>query len=535
MISFVFLDGKSYVLDNLMRLTAVPLLYYMARKKGGKYIYIIRGGDRKEEIDLFIPDRESADLINYRQTYGFFRKTPVMRTYQPDTGNRIDLQGEEFRDLMCSRLPRVLKEQGGAAIIIDLSAFVFCFRNMPSFKEEYLFLSGIGEAADSTICLVAQNQDNLADLLTGEDSIFRIKEMGKSLCTELTEIMEKTPDLPLFPEMQKRLGSRCCLVRDYDETGVRNTILRVLLNNRNRSFLSREELERMTQFLMNCRRSVNYRYQAGEISGICDAASTEELERLLMQQDVFEEVRNRAGQLSRKGRPKEQQTLPEWMERTTPYVEILNGIHIYDPELEEQAEKMNLRLEAVIKEFSCIRASEENCDTEEKLKEIAEIMEEAAAKGDYLTFERGLDALEDWTARQSDASDDMLRKFEVRLKCSARLFRLNHDILQCRIELSEESDRQKQSRKEAAAFITRYPWLKTVVRKLKSGLSEGLDADTHLKMMEFTRLTQEAARHDASLRAILSRLHSLQQEYEQESRQLEQLKYTDYILTDQRG
>lgn len=372
-------------------------------------------------------------------------------------------------------------------------------------------------------------------MLTGENSIFRIKEMGKSLSIELTEIMEKTPDLPLFPEMQKRLGSRCCLIRDYDENGVRNTILRVLLNSRDRNFLSREELERMTQFLISCRRSVDYRLQAGEISGICNASSTEELEELLMQPGVFEEVRDRAGQLSKKDGTKEQQTLPEWMERTTPYVEILNGIHIYDPELEEQAERMNLRLEAVIREFSYIRASEDNCDNEEKLKEIAEIMEQAAAKGDYLTFERGLDALEDWAAKRSEVPADILQKHRARLSCSARLFQLNHDILQCRIELSEESDRQKQSRKEAAAFISRNPWLKTVVGKLKSGISDELDADTHLKMMEFTRLTQEAARHDASLRAILSRLHSLQQEYEQESRQLEQLKYTDFILADQRG
>ena len=534
MVSFVFLDGKSYVLDNLMRLKTVPLLYYLARKKRKRFIYIIRSGS-KEGVDLFLSDSASADLINVRQSQGFFRKNPVGRVYQPGERNSIDLQGEAFEELMCVRLPRVLREQENAAVLIDLSVFVFCFRNMPSFRETYLQLSDAGKVPDDSICLVVENQENLPDLFTGEHSIFKVKDLGRSLSPELAEIMEKTPEAPLFQEMQKRMGTRCFLLKDYDENGVRNTFLRVLLHSTDVRFLSREELERMTQFLMRCRQSMDYRLQAGEIGGVCDAASTEELEQLLMQTGVLEEVRVRAGQLSQEDEKEERRILPEWMERSTQCIEILKGVHILDPEMEEQAEGINNRLEGVIRELSCVRASEDDRETEDNLKEIAEIMERSAAKGDYLTVERGLEVLEGWIVRRPDTPDDILQKQIARLSCSARLFQLNHDILQCRIELSEESERQKQSRKEAAAFISRYPWLKTVVGKMKSSSSGDLDADTHMKLMEFTELTREAARHDASLRAMLSRLHSLQQEYEQESRQMEQLKYMDFIPADQRG
>lgn len=531
MVSFLFLDGKSYVLDNLMRLKTVPLLYYLARKKDKRYIYIVRSGS-KEGVDLFLSDSASADLINVRQSQGFFRKNPAGRVYQPGERNRIDLQSDSFEDLMCARLPKVLREQENAAILIDLSVFVFCFRNMPSFREAYLQLSDVGVVADDSICLVAENQENLQDLLTGEQSIFKVKDQGRSLCPELAEIIEKAPEQPLFQEMQKRLGTHYSLLRDYDENGVRKTFLRVLLNSTDGGFLSQEELDRMTQFLMRFRQSMNYRLQAGELSGVCDADSTEELEQLLMQTGVLEEVRARARQLSQKDGTQDIRILPEWMERSTPCIEILKGVHILDPEMEEQAEEINIRLEGVIRELSCVRASEDDQETEENLKEIAEIMERSAAKGDYLTVERGLEVLESCLVRRPDTPNDILQKQKGRLSCSARLFQLNLDILQCRIELSEESDRQKQSREEAAAFISRYPWLKTVVGKMKSSASGELDSNTHMKLMKFTELTREAARHDASLRAMLSRLHSLQQEYEQESRQMEQLKYTDFILAD---
>lgn len=569
MVSFVFLDGKSYVSDSLMRLETVPLLYFLARKKGKESVCIIRRGSREQEVSLFLPDSRTAELINHninRQSHGFFRKHPVTKAYQAGEENRIDIQEEAFEELMCFRLPRVLKEQDNAAIIIDLAVFCRCFRSMSGFREAYLSLSGAGKEGKDRLWLVAENQENTLDLLVGKDSIFRVKEGGRSLSPELTEMMEHAPDLPLFSEMRRRLGSSYSLVQDYSERGVRNTILRVQLNRVDGRLLSRKELEQMTWFLMRCRRSAQYQLQAGELSGVSHASSTHELEQLLMQPDVFEEVRRRAGQLSQAEKAEtgalgseiavlkktgseeseEIQILPEWMERHASYIDILNSIDIFDPEMKEQVEQIRRGLEDMIRELSCARASEADGAVEEDLKEIAGIMKYAAVQGDYRTVECGLEVLEKRPGQHMDAKEDALLKGKTRLDCSERMFRLNRDIMRCRIELSGENEQQQRSRKEAAAYIDRYPWLKTVVSRLKTGASEELDADTHMKMMEFTRLTREAARHEAALRAILSRLHTLQEEYEQVSRQFEQLKYSDFmtgqglvtgqsLVTDQRG